>query len=85
LVTPPGGLILDPFLGSGTTAVAAVHEGFHYLGFEINPTYCADAERRIAEAQQDVSVPLEKRRTPGLKETPPSTTTTLATFGVRGG
>lgn len=85
LVTPPGGLILDPFLGSGTTAVAAIHEGFHFLGFEIDSTYCADANRRIAAAQQDVSVPLEKRRTPGLKETPPSTTTTLATFGVRGG
>lgn len=81
LVTPPGGLILDPFLGSGTTAVAAVHEGFHYLGFEINPTYCADAERRIAEARQEIAAPRPaKRGNPVPRDAPPATT--LAAFGT---
>jgi site-specific DNA-methyltransferase (adenine-specific) len=81
LVTPPGGLILDPFLGSGTTAVAAVHEGFHYLGFEINPTYCADAERRIAEARQEIAAPRpNKRGNSASKDAPPATT--LAAFGT---
>ena len=40
--------ILDPFLGSGTTAVAAKKLGRHFLGFEISPEYCKIAEERIA-------------------------------------
>jgi site-specific DNA-methyltransferase (adenine-specific) len=81
LVTPPGGLILDPFLGSGTTAVAAVHEGFHYLGFEINPTYCADAERRIAEARQEIAAPRPNKRGNSASKDAPQATT-LAAFGT---
>jgi site-specific DNA-methyltransferase (adenine-specific) len=48
LVTPPGGLILDPFLGSGSTGCAAVLEGFDFLGIEGEPEYVAIAEARIA-------------------------------------
>jgi DNA modification methylase len=48
LVTPPGGLILDPFTGSGSTGCAAVLEGFRFLGIEREPEYVAIAERRIA-------------------------------------
>jgi DNA modification methylase len=50
------GLILDPFLGSGTTAVAAKKLGRHFLGFEISPEYCKIAEERIAlvEAQPNL-------------------------------
>lgn len=44
---PVGGVVLDPFMGSGTTAVAAVMEGRHYLGYEINAGYCKTAEERI--------------------------------------
>jgi site-specific DNA-methyltransferase (adenine-specific) len=40
--------VLDPFMGSGTAAVAALRHGRRYLGFEINPEYCALAGRRIA-------------------------------------
>lgn len=46
LVTPPGGLVLDPYTGSGSTAKAAALEGFRFLGFEIDPGYHAIAERR---------------------------------------
>lgn len=48
-----GDIILDPFLGSGTTAVAAKKLGRHFLGMEISPEYCAIAEERIrlVEAQ----------------------------------
>ncbi len=46
-----GDLILDPFIGSGTTAVAAVENERDYLGFEINPEYAAIAERRISQAE----------------------------------
>jgi DNA modification methylase len=47
LVTPPGGTVLDPFMGSGTTGVAAVAEGFFFIGCELSPEYLAIAEARI--------------------------------------
>ena len=43
--------ILDPFMGSGTTGVACVQTGRNFMGIEIDPTYFAIAEKRIAEAQ----------------------------------
>jgi DNA modification methylase len=48
LVTPPGGLVLDPFCGSGSTGCAAVLEGFRFLGMEQDPEFAAKAEARIA-------------------------------------
>jgi transcriptional regulator with XRE-family HTH domain len=48
LVTPPGGLILDPFTGSGSTGCAAVLEGFRFTGIEQSEEYCEIARRRIA-------------------------------------
>ena len=47
LVTPPGGLILDPFAGSGSTGKAAAFEGFRFLGIELDPEYAEIAEARI--------------------------------------
>jgi len=47
---PPGGLVLDPFMGSGTTAAAAVTHGRHYLGCELNPAYASLQQQRIAAA-----------------------------------
>jgi len=47
LITPPNGLILDPFNGSGTTGCAAVQLGFSYLGIEREPEYAAIARARI--------------------------------------
>lgn len=48
LVTPPGGLVLDPFMGSGSTLKAAELEGFSAIGIEMDPIYVALAQRRIA-------------------------------------
>jgi len=45
---PPEGLVLDPFMGSGTVAVAALKHGRSFVGFEINPKYCVLAKRRVA-------------------------------------
>lgn len=45
--TDPGDLVLDPFMGSGTTAVAALRTGRQFLGFEIVPEYVEFAEERI--------------------------------------
>jgi DNA modification methylase len=50
LVTPPGGLVLDPFAGSGSTGVAAMREGFPFLGIEREVAYVEIARRRIADA-----------------------------------
>ena len=46
-----GGVILDPFIGSGTTAVAAIRERRHYIGFELDNKYYATAQERIAKEQ----------------------------------
>ncbi|RPI20151.1 MAG: site-specific DNA-methyltransferase [Actinobacteria bacterium] len=51
LYTFAGDLVLDPFLGSGSTAVAAVTTGRHYVGYESEPRYVEMAERRIADAR----------------------------------
>jgi site-specific DNA-methyltransferase (adenine-specific) len=48
LVTPPGGTVLDPFLGSGSTGIAAHLEGFDFIGIEMEPKSAATAEARIA-------------------------------------
>jgi len=48
LITPPGGLILDPFGGSGTTGIAAIKEGFHYILIEQQEEYCEIARKRVA-------------------------------------
>ena len=44
---PQDGIVLDPFLGSGTTAAVAKQMGRHYIGIELNPGYCTLAEQRI--------------------------------------
>ena len=51
LVTPPGGIVLDPFAGSGSTGKAAVLEGFGFIGMEREAEYCQIAEKRIAAAK----------------------------------
>jgi hypothetical protein len=53
LVTPPGGTVLDPFLGSGTTAVAATLEGFAWIGCELTDDYLPIIEARVAWAEQN--------------------------------
>ena len=50
LVTPPGGVVLDPFAGSGTTVEAALLEGFRVIAFEREPTYAALIADRIIRA-----------------------------------
>ena len=50
LVTPPGGVVLDPFMGSGSTGKAALIEGFAFLGIEREPQYFDIAQNRIRHA-----------------------------------
>lgn len=56
LVTQPGGTVLDPFTGSGSTGKAAVLEGFEFIGIEREAEYVAIAEARIAEAQRSLGL-----------------------------
>lgn len=55
LVTPAGGLVLDPFMGSGSTGKAAVREGFRFLGVELSEQYMAIAEARIGHALEEAT------------------------------
>ncbi|PCE23618.1 site-specific DNA-methyltransferase [Paraburkholderia acidicola] len=45
---PPGGRVLDPFMGSGTTAVACARQQREFVGYEINASYCAIARERVS-------------------------------------
>lgn len=49
MFTPPGQTVLDPFMGSGTTGLAAVEHGCNFIGIETNPDYYAIAERRLMQ------------------------------------
>ena len=49
-IVVPGGLVLDPFAGAGTTGLAALAEGRRFIGIEMHPTYAAIARRRLAAA-----------------------------------
>ena len=53
LVTPPNGIVLDPFLGSGSTGKAAMYEGFNFVGIELTPEYLPIAKARILFALRD--------------------------------
>lgn len=56
LITPRGGRILDPFMGTGTTGVAAALEGFNFTGIELDPHYCKIAEQRIQAVKPRVGL-----------------------------
>lgn len=55
LVTQPGGVVLDPFMGSGSTGKAAILEGFRFIGIEREPEYFQIAEARIKNAVEKSS------------------------------
>jgi DNA modification methylase len=60
LVTPPGGVVLDPFTGSGSTGKAAMLEGFSFIGCELSEEYAAIANARIEAAinkEDEESIP----------------------------
>jgi site-specific DNA-methyltransferase (adenine-specific) len=65
LVTPPGGIVLDPFMGSGSTGKGAVSEGFSFIGCELDPDYVEIARARIAHvggAEDDAPVKQEAKQ-----------------------
>lgn len=62
LVTPPGGVVLDPFMGSGSTGKAAVLEGFRFVGCEMNSDYIEIARARIHAAHDAISASPDVQR-----------------------
>ena len=61
LVTPPGGVVLDPFTGSGSTGKGAILEGFSFIGIEREAEYLEIAKARIQHAQEQM---MEAKDTP---------------------
>lgn len=53
-ILPEGGLVLDPFMGSGSTGVACVNKGCDFVGIELDEDYCVTAAKRIKEAEVNV-------------------------------
>lgn len=73
LVTPPGGVVLDPFCGSGSTGKAAVLEGFQFVGLELDPAYVEIAEARCEWAASNPDIPkapAEDPHTPSAQSEP---------------
>jgi site-specific DNA-methyltransferase (adenine-specific) len=64
LVTPPGGIVLDPFMGSGSTGKAAILEGFQFIGIERDAEYLAIAEARTSHASGLSQPPQRPTRQP---------------------
>ena len=70
LVTPPGGTVLDPFMGSGSTGKAALLEGFRFVGIEREPEYFEIAKARVAPGleQPEMILAMPKPKTETEKE-----------------
>lgn len=60
LVTPPGGTVLDPFMGSGSTGKAAMREGFRFIGCDLSADYVAIAKARIEHEQNKPVAPVAR-------------------------
>jgi DNA modification methylase len=73
LITPPGGLILDPFAGSGTTGMAAMREGFHAILIEREAEYIADIKRRLAHVKGEDAPLFSAEPSPPPAKAVPST------------
>jgi len=65
LVTPPNGIVLDPFLGSGTTGIAATHLDFNFIGIELSEEYMEIARHRIkshVDVKETILIEKEKQK-----------------------
>ena len=79
LVTPPGGTVLDPFMGSGTTGAAATGQGFDFMGADLSARYVAIAHERIRHSAPGVTIDAPQEALDILQEsTAPTLWDTLA-------
>ena len=56
---PAGAIVLDPYMGSGTTGVACIRTGRRFIGIEIDPTHYATSCKRIDNELQRMTLPME--------------------------
>lgn len=61
LITPPGGVVLDPFMGSGTTGIACHMEGFRFIGIEKDSEYFKIAKKRVGGATKQGELEFAKK------------------------
>jgi site-specific DNA-methyltransferase (adenine-specific) len=59
MITPPNGIVLDPFVGSGTTGVAAKLLGFDFVGIEQDAEYCKIAQARVGNSIVELPAPVK--------------------------
>jgi site-specific DNA-methyltransferase (adenine-specific) len=64
LITPPGGVVLDPFCGSGTTLLACIEEGVDAIGIEREAEYVEIIRRRVAHALKTPAKPTKRKPRP---------------------
>ena len=69
LASNPGDVVFDPFMGVASTGVAALNLGREFLGFEIDETYFAAAEKRLKSAHPKFSDLQSSRKLHGVKST----------------
>ena len=84
LLTKPGDVVLDPYMGSGTTGVACVQTGRDFIGIEIDPGYFKIAERRIKEARAQIALPMGEATTGPSRTTSPFLLVRSDPWGERG-
>lgn len=68
LYTFAGDVVLDPFMGSGTTALAALQAGRRYVGYDTSAEYVTLAEKRLARAEIEAASPMPSAQEPGQAE-----------------
>ena len=68
LLTPSGSIVLDPFMGSGSTAVACKKLGRHYIGYDINAEYCEYARQRVSDTPITTQRLFERKDTEIFRE-----------------
>jgi len=70
MITPPNGIVLDHFCGSGTTGVACKIDGFNFVGLEQDPEYAKIAKARISNYEPEVSITKKSKDKPNLEQIP---------------
>jgi site-specific DNA-methyltransferase (adenine-specific) len=70
MITPPYGIVLDPFCGSGTTGVACKLDGFQFVGLEQDPEYAKIAEARITNYEPEVLIAKKSKEKNNIEQIP---------------
>jgi len=67
--SPKNGIVLDPFMGSGTTAISCIRNSRQYTGFEVNKDYCKMIQKRIIKENNNLFNQLSTKTLKEIKDT----------------